>query len=250
MSIGEFTTGTVDKELTAIPALSFLKSLFSLVTLLSSLEGFVLLCLASSGVYILNDLNDIESDRLHPTKCKRPIASGQLDVKMARILRFLLLTSSLITAAFMPITFLVILVAYVVMNLAYSIGLKQAVILDVMIISAGFVLRAVAGAAAINAEASTWLVLCTMMLTLVVEFGKRRNELELPGDQAESHRQNLALYSVPFLDPMISVSACAAVMTYALYTLADETVNRFGTRNLVVTIPFVIYRVFRYMLLL
>lgn len=229
--------------------LVFSHSLTRIDAVRDSLLGFVAFCLASSGIYLFNDLRDIEEDRKHVVKRFRPLASGAVSPVSAAVILVLLWIESLLLGFRLGLGFGVILAVYLTTNLGYSLGLKKAVILDVMIVASGFVLRAVAGALAIGVKPSPWLILCTLMLALLVGFGKRRHELVLLKEHASKHRVSLQGYSLPFLDLMMAISAAAAVVTYSLYTMADETVARFGTRALVLTTLCVMYGIFRYLYL-
>jgi len=230
--------------------LIFSQSLFDPVSVLVSIQAFLLFCFAASSVYLLNDLQDLDEDRLHPRKRLRPLAAGDISPAAVSVAMLTLGTGSLAGAFLLNAPFGCILTTYLALNVAYSLRLKHVVILDVMIIALGFVLRAAAGALAIGVEPSPWLVLCTLTLALLVGFGKRRNELSVLGDQATGHRACLEGYSLPFLDLMMTISGSAAVITYALYTMADQTAQRFGSRALVLTTPFVIYGIFRYLYLI
>lgn len=214
-----------------------------------SLEAFVIFCGASSGVYLLNDLCDLDQDRKHPTKRLRPLAAGAVSPPAACLVMVALLAGAVAGALMLSRTFTLILAAYVLVNVAYSFGLKRVAILDAMLVAVGFVLRAVAGAVVIGVQASPWLILCTLVLALVVAFGKRRHELTLLQGEAAEHRASLQGYSVPLIDLMVAISGATAVVTYGLYTMADETLARFGTRSLVLTTPFVLYGVLRYVYL-
>jgi len=237
------------KNILIFSGLIFSRSLLHWEVVWLSISAFVTFCLASSAVYLLNDLRDVEADRRHPTKRLRPLAAGELSPTLAGITMVTLFSVSVVAALSLGWPFSVVLYGYLILNGAYSFGLKEVVILDVMIVATGFVLRAVAGAAVIGVQASPWLILCTLMLALLVVFGKRRHELSLLEAEARNHRSCLEGYSIQFLDLMIGIAGAAAVVTYALYTMADETVARFGTRHLVVTTPWVIYGVFRYLYL-
>lgn len=229
--------------------LIFSRSLFRWEVVWLSLGAFLTFCLASSGVYLLNDLRDLEGDRRHPTKRLRPLAAGVLSPMAAGATMAMLLVASAFAALSLGTNFAMVLGAYLLLNVAYSMGLKRVVILDVMAVAAGFVLRALAGAVVIGVQASPWLILCTLMLALLVGFGRRRHELSLLQSEARNHRPCLEGYSVQFLDLMMAVSGAAAVVTYGLYTMADETVAHFGSRSLVLTTPWVVYGVFRYLYL-
>jgi 4-hydroxybenzoate polyprenyltransferase len=231
-------------------ALIFSRSLSHRDAVLLAVGGFISFCMASSGIYLLNDISDLKEDRAHPVKRLRPLASGAISTSTAAIVMALLLVGSLFLGFRLGAAFGLTLSLYLVINVAYSLRLKHMVILDVMILSMCFVLRAVAGAVVIDVKASAWLILCTLMLALLVGFGKRRHEIVLLNQDAGNHRASLQEYSLPFLDLMMAISAGAALVTYALYTMADETVQRFGSRGLMLTVPFVVYGVFRYLFLI
>jgi 4-hydroxybenzoate polyprenyltransferase len=230
--------------------LIFSQQMFDPLAVAFSVQAFLLFSLAASSIYLFNDLNDLEEDRLHPTKKNRPLAAGQISSGAVGTTMLCLATASLVGAALINARFLTVVVLYLLMNVAYSVRLKHVVILDVMIIALGFVLRAIAGAFAVGVVASPWLVLCTLTLALVVGFGKRRNELCVLHEESSNHRACLEGYSTHFLDLMMTISAGAAVVTYALYTMSDLTAERFGSRALVLTTPFVIYGIFRFLYLI
>ena len=231
-------------------ALVFSQSLFDIHAVILSVQGFLLFCLAASAVYLLNDLNDLEEDRVHPKKRHRPLAAGIISPSAVMTAMACLAVVALTGGILISRWFCALLMIYLTMNVLYSVRLKHVVILDVMIIAVGFVLRAVAGAVAIGVDTSPWMVLCTMTLALLVGFGKRRNELCVLKEEATSHRACLEGYSPQFLDMMMSISGGAAIVTYTLYTMANLTVQRFGSHALVLTTPFVIYGVFRYLFLI
>jgi 4-hydroxybenzoate polyprenyltransferase len=238
------------KNLLVFSGLIFSRSLNDPHNILISLGGFAAFCLASSGIYLFNDLCDLEGDRRHPVKKNRPLASGQLNVNAARAAMLVLFVSATLLSFRLSHSFALVIAIYLTINLAYSVKLKHKVILDVIIISTGFVLRAISGAIVLSVEVSAWLVLCTSMVALLVGFGKRRHELVLLEENAGSHRASLNDYSLEFIDAMMTICAGAALITYALYTMADDTIARFGTRNLLLTLPFVIYGIFRYLFLI
>ncbi len=220
-----------------------------------ALQGFVAFCLLSSAVYALNDLLDLKADREHPKKKSRPLPSGRVSVGMAASLSVLLGTIGVVWAFAIDYYFGLVGVVYVAVNLAYSLGLKQVVILDVLLLSMGFVLRAVGGVAVIrtmlpDVYLSYWLILCAFLLSLFLALAKRRHEIALLGDNAVSHRASLADYSLTFIDQMLSALAAATLVAYSLYTISDDTVARYGTRALFWTLPFVVYGLFRYLYLI
>lgn len=214
-----------------------------------SLLGFVLFSAASSGVYLVNDLCDLADDRLHPVKKQRPIPSGLLSPVVAGIVAALLLAASLLGSFFIHAGFAGMILLYEIIFIFYSLKLKTIVILDAILIASGFVIRAVSGAILIGVAASEWLVLCTSLVALFISFGKRRHEMGLLGESAAAHRSALAHYSIGFLDSVMNITSAAAIVTYLLYTTAESTVSRIGSRLLMLTIPFVIYGILRYIML-
>jgi 4-hydroxybenzoate polyprenyltransferase len=212
--------------------------------------AFAIFCALASGVYLINDIRDKAADSAHPQKRDRPIAAGRVSVPFASATSGVLLAGGLVGAAFVTIPFFVTCVLYVALNIAYSLVLKSLPLIDVMSVALGFVLRAVGGAEAIKVAISPWLVVCTLLLALFLGFGKRRWEVESLGDEAVRHRSALAGYSAHLLDQLIAVTTASAVVGYALYTLSPDTQEKFGTNQLIWTLPFVIYGVFRYLYLI
>ncbi len=212
--------------------------------------AFACFCLASSAVYGFNDIRDREEDRQHPVKRHRPIPSGALSVGVAAIGTFLLATLALAGALAIGKGFAMVLAGYMLLNLLYTTLLKHIVILDVMSISLGFVLRVMGGAIAIGVAVSAWLLLCTIFLALFLAFSKRRHELMLLDHHASDQRPVLTSYSPAFLDQMINVVTASTVVAFALYSIAPETVEKFETRFLIYTTPFVLYGIFRYLFLI
>jgi len=215
-----------------------------------SLLAFACFCLASSATYFFNDYRDLEEDRRHPVKRFRPLAHGDLP-PWTGIAGLIVCAGGAIGLAFVSLGAVAAAVVgtYLALNLMYSAGLKHVVIIDVLIISAGFVLRILAGAAAIPAMPSTWLILCAITISLFLGFTKRRAEVVLLGDKAHEHRRVLAHYSTAFLDQMISIATAATVVCYILYTVDERTVELVGSRLLLLTVPFVLYGIFRYLYL-
>ena len=239
------------KNLVVFAGLIFANSFRDTTLVLDAALAFIFFCLASSAIYLINDICDIEKDRQHPAKSSRPIASGQLSRTIAGIIAAVLIIISLLGAIlFLNQYFFIAVACYVILILLYSISLKKIVIIDVMTIAAGFVLRAVGGAVAINVEISPWLIVCTTLLALFLGFGKRRHELVLLGDNAGSHRDILKKYSIYFLDQLISIVTAATIVAYSIYTLYGDPVGKLGVKHLELTIPFVIYGVFRYLYLI
>lgn len=218
-----------------------------------AIEGFVAFSLLSGAVYLFNDLRDVEADRLHPKKRHRPLAAGTLAPGAARLGLLVVLVFAAALAAHLGLRFAATAAAYLALNLAYSMGLKNVVLVDVMAIAAGFVLRAIAGVELLapivpDVELSPWLLVCTFFLALFLACGKRRQELlHQDASQAGERRRVLLAYSAPFLDTLVAVSAATTLVSYAIYTIWPATVEKFHTTGLLWTVPFVTYGVFRYL---
>lgn len=212
--------------------------------------AFVAFCLTSSTIYIINDIVDIEQDKNHPTKRNRPLPSGKLTIPTAAVFAALLGTAAFTLGYFASPTVVLILLIYAVMNVAYSLKLKHVVILDVFIIATGFMLRILAGTLGLGIPPSQWLLLCGLMVTLFLGFSKRRAEIIALSDDKSAHRKVLEQYSAVLLDKMIVITGAGLIMSYSLYTMNPETIRIHGTANLIYTVPFVIYGVFRYIFLL
>src|SRR5689334_16562698 len=227
--------------------LFFSQNLLNLDLLAKSLVAFGYFCLASAGVYLINDICDRERDKKHPQKNSRPIASGLLPVPIATTAATVLLSIATIGALALDLPLGLVTCSYVTLNIAYSNWLKNLVILDVFTIAAGFVLRVVAGAVVIDVVMSHWLLICTMLLALFLGFSKRRYELVNLAKDASLHRRVLAEYDPLFLDMMIGIVTSVTVVAYVFYTISNETVQRFHTDKLFLTVPFVIYGIFRFL---
>ena len=217
---------------------------------LRSLLAVAAFCAASSATYLVNDVIDREADRAHPVKRGRPIAAGEVSVGAALAAAVVLVAVGMAVALWLGGWFPVILIAYVALVVLYSALLKRAVFLDVLVVAAGFVLRVVGGAVAINVPVSSWILVVAYLLALYLALGKRRTELALLGDDAGNHRAVLGRYSLPMVDSAISVVLGATVVAYALYTVAPDTVAKVGSEGLLATVPIVIYGLFRYLYLL
>lgn len=237
------------KNLVVFAPLVFAGRLLDLADLGRTLGAFLLFCLLSGAVYLVNDIADRDRDRVHPEKSHRPIASGALPVTAAAVAAAVLFAASAAAAWWWFDRLLPVLLLYLVLNLLYSFWWKHIVIVDVMSIAAGFLLRAVGGAVAISVDISPWLILCTILLSLFLGFCKRRQELTGLAEQASDHRGILSEYSTRFLDQMISVVTTATLMAYAFYTLSPEVQQKLGTDQLYLTLPFVLYGIFRYLYL-
>jgi 4-hydroxybenzoate polyprenyltransferase len=236
------------KNIFIFAPLVFDQKLFHLTYLARTVAGFVLLCLISGAVYLMNDLVDVEKDRQHPRKRNRPIASGRLSPRLA------LAAAVLIPLVGLPLGFLLdplfggILLGYLVLQIAYSFVLKNAVIIDALAVAAGFVLRVAAGIPLVEAERfSPWIYTCMGLLALFISFSKRRHELTLLGENANGHRESLGEYSVLLLDQFILIVTAATLVAYTLYTFSAP--NLPPNHTMMLTVPFVLYAVFRYMYL-
>lgn len=234
------------KNAFVFPALLFSQHLFDADYVARSAVAALCFCLLSGAVYLFNDVLDRERDRQHPTKSKRPIASGRLPVSLAMTASLLLGAVGIGASFVLRADFGWVALTYALMNLAYSLHLKHVVLLDVLIVAAGFLLRALGGALAIQVYISTWFVLCTFMLALFLALVKRRQELVVLDERAGHHRAILEEYSLPFLDQIISVLTASTLVCYALYAMGVGDETGMGTR-MQWTIPFVLYGVLRYL---
>jgi 4-hydroxybenzoate polyprenyltransferase len=241
--------GQWTKNLLVFAGLLFGQRLFDRVAFGKATIAFAVFCALSGVVYLINDVLDRESDRQHPLKSARPIASGAVSVPLAVGVALVLGLGALAAAFALGRQFAVVAVAYVTLQVLYSALMKHIVILDVLTIAIGFVLRAVAGAVAIDVEISHWLLVCTILLALFIALAKRRHELVLLADGATSHRKILGEYSPYLLDQMISVVTASTLVAYIFYTISPETEQKFGTQWLGLTIPFPLYGIFRYLYL-
>jgi len=238
------------KNIIIFAALIFSKNLFQFDHVLLSVIAFAGFCFLSSAVYVMNDLVDRERDKQHPVKCKRPIAAGKIGVSLALAMLILLLLMSLAAASLLNIKYLLVMAVYFIIQLSYSFYIKHIVILDVFAVASGFFLRAIAGGYAINVPLSSWLLICTILLSLFLAISKRRQELVSLESGAGEHRAVLGSYSTLLLDQMIAIVTSSTVVAYSLYTLSPETAAKFHTENLVFTVPLVLYAIFRYLYLI
>lgn len=235
------------KNLLVFAALLFAGEIVHPENVLISFGAFAAFCLAASATYIFNDLLDLESDREHPKKRHRPLPSGALSVRTARLLVLALFAASLSLALAIRLEFLIAVLAYIALTLAYTLQLKHWMIVDVMAVAIGFVIRAVAGALALDLPFSNWLVVCTLFLATFLGLSKRRHEITLLEEGARSHRKVLEHYTVHYLDQLILIMAGGTLITYTIYTCSPEVIDRLGTDKLYVTLPFVVYGLFRYL---
>ncbi len=228
-------------------ALVFGHRLADPISIVRTVLAAAIFCLLSSAMYLVNDVRDAERDRLHPIKRQRPVAAGLLSPGLALASAGGLLLVAALGAAALGAAFFAVCAAYVALMTAYSWGLKQVAIVDVLVIAIGFVLRAASGALAIDVTISPWLLVCTMLLALLLGFGKRRHELATLGNAA-AHRRNLDDYTLPMLDQFVAIVAAATVIAYAVYTF--DAPNAPGDHRMLLTIPFVLYAIFRYLFLI
>jgi 4-hydroxybenzoate polyprenyltransferase len=254
--------GVLHLVLVAMRPHQWLKNLFVLAPLLfgiklsqpayvlSALAASFTFCLLASGLYIVNDLVDVEGDRAHPQKRLRPIASGQLSSGLALSVTFLLLMAAFGIASVLGTKFILLAATYCIVTLGYCLAFKQAVVLDGMLIAAGFVLRVVGGAVAVDVQPTHWLIVCAFLLALFLAFSKRRQELVMLSDAAAQHRAVLGQYTVSFLDRANNILLASTLVCYALYTVAPTTIEHFGTDKLIYGSAFVIYGLLRYLALM
>ena len=237
------------KNTVLFAALIFAKHLFVVSDLITVTLGFLAFCGLASGAYVMNDLRDCERDREHPLKSLRPLPSGRVRRGTAMALSVTLVLAGMLAAIALRPAFGLLAGVYFVLQVAYTFWLKEVVILDVMSIAAGFVIRAVAGGVLIMVPVSPWLIICTFLLALFLGFSKRRHELILLEARATNHRASLKEYSPYFLDQMIAVVTASTVVAYAIYTASPEVRDKLGTDKLYLTIPFVLFGIFRYLYL-
>ncbi|MBI2417084.1 MAG: decaprenyl-phosphate phosphoribosyltransferase [Ignavibacteriales bacterium] len=228
--------------------LIFSQHVFETEYLLPALLAVITFCFVSSSVYVINDIVDREQDRLHPKKKNRPVASGAVSVPQAIGLVIVLVIIIALISPSLGTRFILSITAFFILNTVYSFYSKHVVLLDIFSIAAGFMLRVVAGAFAIQVAISSWLILTTMFLSLFLAVMKRRSEIVLMTDNGKgSTRKVLESYTISFTDQMATISAAAVIICYALYTTAERTVEGFHTDKLIYTTPFVVFGIFRYM---
>ncbi len=214
-----------------------------------SIAAFAVFCALSSAIYLFNDIIDIKGDRAHPEKRNRPLASGRISVGAAAGAAFMLAAGALTGAAALAWPFFGAAVGFIALNVTYSLVLKNLLIIDVLCIAISFTIRAVGGALVLDVVFSNWLIVCTLFLALFLALGKRRREIELLDEAAPDHRPVLDKYSVPYVDALMIILAATTLLAYTIYTCAPEVVERFHTDKLYLTLPFVVYGLFRYLYL-
>ena len=241
------------KNLVVFAGLIFSQNVSNIALLWKSIGAFLIFCALSGVIYIVNDIADIEKDKLHESKKLRPLASGKLKISQGVAAAVLLGVAALLLARLVGVSFFTAAVVFLCVNVLYSLVLKKMVLLDVVSISLSFVIRAIAGVEALvdvepTIAISPWLLICTLFLSLFLSFCKRRHELTTLGE-ASRHRESLAEYSPVLIDQLVGITAAGAVLSYSIYTIWPETVEKFGTTNLVYTIPLVLIGVMRYLYL-
>lgn len=237
------------KNLFIFAPLLFSKNFFNSNLFLKTFFAFILLSLLTSGLYIFNDIKDLEYDKLHPVKKERPLPKGLFSKKFAFIISIIFISISLFLSLFLDYKLTIIFILYMAINFLYTIYLKKIVIIDVFIIALNFALRIYSGSVVTGITISSWLILCTLFLSLFLGFSKRRFEILSLKENANKHREVLSFYSVDLLDKIIVVLSTSTILSYALYTVSIETKEKFG-ESLVFTIPFVIYGILRYLYLI
>lgn len=230
-------------------ALVFSKNALHFSLLLKTIAAFGLFCLLSGAVYLINDIVDLEADRLHPIKKFRPLPSGRVPKPLALGFAIFLAIVSLLISFELDPSFGRVALIYLILFVSYSLFFKKLLIMDMIVVALAYVLRAVAGGAVIHVSISPWLILCTAFLALFIVISKRRHELVVLGNNSYSYREVLSGYSASFLDQMIGISSAASLLFYTLYTISSETVSHLGHRRLLFTLPFVGYGIFRYLYL-
>jgi 4-hydroxybenzoate polyprenyltransferase len=245
--------GQWTKNLVVFAGLIFSRNLTNHALAAKSIEAFAVFCLLSGAIYLINDIADIEKDKLHDRKKERPLPSGRLGIGPAFAAVIVSVAIGVYASYRIGIEFFVVVCAFVGLNLLYSFVLKQVVLLDALSISVSFIMRAIGGVEALRSldrsiEISPWLLICTMFLSLLLAFCKRRHEL-LTMSRASNHRSVLSEYSPALLDQLVGITAGGSVLAYAIYTIWPDTVDRFGTSNLVYTVPLVLIGVMRYLYL-
>ena len=237
------------KNLALFAGVIFARKFFEAESAIKAVLAFIDFCLVSSAIYLINDIKDIESDRLHPIKKDRPIAAGRISVGAAWTAAVIFAIAALTLGYLLNYQFFIFVTLYFFVMVAYSFFLKHIVIVDIMVIAGGFVCRAVAGAKVVEVSISSWLLVCTIFIALFLIISKRRHEVILLGDDAKGHRKILEEYGGKFLDQLIAIVTAATLMSYMLYTVDPITEEKFHTHNLILTSPLVIFGVFRYLYL-
>lgn len=239
------------KNLFVFAPILFAGKLLDIPMMLTNIIAFFAFCGISSSIYVLNDIADVESDRVHKKKRFRPLASGDVTIPQAKIMFVILIVITILLSSLLPPLFIVAITLYFINNLLYTFKIKNIVLLDVFSISAGFILRVVAGAFAIDVSVSSWMIITTIFISLFLGISKRRAELSGPNQEnLEKQRKVLSDYDVAFVDQMNTIAATGTIISYALYTVSEKAIQSFHSEMLIYTTPFVIYGIFRYLFLL
>jgi 4-hydroxybenzoate polyprenyltransferase len=239
------------KNLFIVIPLFFAQKVFYYPNLVQVIQAVSIFCILSAGLYLINDLVDLESDRSHPVKKNRPLAMGLITPPLAVGVAAFLILSALIWVASADRALLIILLTYTLIQILYNYGLKGVVILDIFCISSGFFLRVIAGCVAIKVQISHWLIICSILLSMFLALAKRRHELVVLGTaDAVNYRKILSHYSPYLLDQMIGIVTASTLLSYMLYCISPETIQKFNSDHMIYTIPFVLYGIFRYLFLI
>ena len=231
--------------------LVFAQKLFHFPSVLKGLSAVAVFCLLAGAMYLINDLVDLQTDREHPVKKRRPLAAGVISIPQAKWAAVLLLFLSLFWGYFVGLGFLIVLLIYLAVQFAYNFRLKEVVILDIFCVSSGFFLRVIAGGVAVNVAISNWLIICTISIAMFLTLGKRRSELTLLGEKAaRRHRKVFEQYTPYLLDQMTGIVTAVTLLSYMLYCISPQTIAKFQTGHLIYTFPFVLYGIFRYLFLI
>ena len=231
--------------------LVFAQKLFNFPSVLKGLSAVAVFCLLAGAMYLINDLMDLQADREHPVKKRRPLASGRISARIAKWTATLLLFLSLFWGYFLGPGFLIVLLIYLAVQFAYNFRLKEVVILDIFCVSSGFFLRVIGGGVAVNVAISNWLIICTISIAMFLTLGKRRSELALLGERAACrHRRVFEQYTPYLLDQMTGIITAVTLLSYMLYCISPQTIAKFQTGHLIYTFPFVLYGIFRYLFLI
>ena len=231
--------------------LIFSLRVFHYPSLLKSFMAFSVFCLLTGAIYLINDLVDLEADRSHPSKKDRPLAAGRISPRLAKVTAGILLLFSLLSGSLLDVGFFVVIIIYVAIQALYNYRLKEVIILDIFCISSGFFLRMIGGAVVIHVTVSHWLIICTILISIFLALAKRRQELVLLGvASAKNHRKVLSEYDPYLLDQMIGVITGSTLLSYMLYCISPDTIEKFQTDHMIYTFPFVLYGILRYLYLI
>ena len=231
--------------------LIFSLRVFDYPSLLKSFMAFTVFCLLTGAIYLINDLVDLEADRSHPSKKDRPLAAGRISPRLAKVTAGILLLFSLLSGFLLEAGFFMVIIIYLAIQALYNYRLKEVVILDIFCISSGFFLRMTGGAVAIQVVISNWLIICTILISIFLALAKRRHELILLGEtSATNHRKVLSEYDPYLLDQMIGVIAGSTLLSYMLYCVSPDTIEKFQSDHMIYTFPFVLYGILRYLYLI